>query len=116
MSSIDLCGKPFQLLSDGKALILLLDDTAIVVEDHFLKSLNFTYEEQQNSFMGEYSFRTLSYPEIDLSIVVNGEINQYKGKDILSKFDIFKNFKVTDLLNAIKIKLKSREEKLSGQG
>ena len=114
MSSVSLYGKPFQLLSDGKTLILLMDDSAIVIEDHFLKSLNFTYGEQSNSFMGEYQYKTLSYPEINLSIIANGEINHYEGNSILKKFDIFKNFKVMDLLNAIKMKLKCREDKLNG--
>ena len=112
--SISLFGKPFQLLSDGKVMILLFEDNAIVIEDHFLKSMNLIYSNSE-LFSGRNSYRCAipSNPELDLSIIATGEIRQYKGEDILKKFDIFRNFKIIDLLDAIKAKLKSREGKLN---
>ena len=113
--STSLFGKPFQLLSDGKVMILLFEDNAIVIEDHFLKSINFTYS-NSTSFrdLNSYRYSIPSDTELDLSIIALGEIRQYKGEDMLKKFDLFRNFDIIDLLNAIKTKLKAREGKLNG--
>ena len=93
-------------------MILLFEDNAIVIEDHFLKSMNLTYSNREPfSDLSSRCYVRPSNPELDLSIIATGEIRQYKGDDILKKFDLFRNFDIMDLLNAIKTKLKAREEK-----
>lgn len=112
-------GQPFQLLSDGKMLILIIDDMVIILEQHYLQKLT-TYIHQPMidiSCVGDLLEDKIFLPgmrttEFDLSIMASGKVDYYQGKDVLKDFDLFKYFQVMDLLKAVRKKLTLRQEKL----
>lgn len=112
-------GQPFQLLSDGKMLILIIDDMVIILEQHYLKKLT-TYIHQDMIDIScidlppddKIFLPGMKTTEFDLSIIASGKVDYYQGKDVLKDFDLFKYFQVMDLLKVVRKKLTIRQEKL----
>jgi hypothetical protein len=111
----------FKILSDGKMMMIVFGDDVIVFDSHYLTEI-ITHVTKNMIDVSTFGIRDCTRlihrplsTELDLKIMVAGEITYCHGKDILKEFDLFKNFKVMDLLKAVKAKLNVREEKLKGE-
>lgn len=108
----------FKILSDGKMMMIIFGDSVIVIEDHYLSEILTHVHTSMidvsciNDGLIKRHLPGMLSTELDLKIMVSGEVSYYTGKDILKEFDLFKNLKVMDLLKAIKAKLNIRQEKL----
>jgi hypothetical protein len=106
-------GQNFQILSNGANMIIVLPDAIVVIDRHYLKSINTHIRENKIdvSPLEKPSLEPankLTPNEISLNILVAGPVEFYTnetGKDLLKKFDLFKPVKMRDLLTRIRKEL-----------